>query len=129
MCIKILSAGAQERTYRLLASVGGAGHCIPLCNHLALFGTAVSVVAFPPQILVLKFHVRRGCFTVSRLSFCSVAPALNALCEDNYHWVRATPLFSEEKDIAVRFLLGESYFDNSRTQRLPDANTEAVDSP
>ena len=43
----------QECTYRLLVSVGGADHCIPQCNHLTLFGSAVSVVEFPPQIPVL----------------------------------------------------------------------------
>ena len=53
MCIIIRSASAQERTYRLLASVGGADHCLPHCNHLTLFGSAVSVVEFPPQIPVL----------------------------------------------------------------------------
>ena len=77
-----------------------------------------------------KFHVKRGCFTVSRLSFSSIAPALKALREDRYNRVRATALFSGEKDIAVRLLLGESHFDNSRTQRLlPEiANIQAVDS-
>ena len=38
--------------------------------------------------------------------------------------------FFLERDIAVRFLLGEGYFDNSRTQRLPEiATIEAVNSP
>ena len=129
----IRSASAQERTYRLLASVGGADHCIPHCNHLTLFGSAVSVVEFPRKFLcwmLQKFHVRRRCFTVLRLSFCSIALALKALREDHYHRVRATPLFSGEKDIAVRLLLGESHFNNSRTQRLlPEiANIQSVDS-
>ena len=29
-------------------SVGGADHCIPQCNRLTLFGSAASVVKFPP---------------------------------------------------------------------------------
>ena len=79
-------------------SVGGADHRIPQCNHLTLFGSAVSVVEFPPYRKFLcwtlqKFPVR-SCFTVYRLSFCRVLPpALKGLQEDRYHCVRATPLF------------------------------------
>ena len=95
-------------------SVGGADHRIPQCNHFTLFGSAVSVVEFPPHRKFLcwmlqKFPVRRSCSTVCWLSFCRVSPALKALREDRYHWVRATPHFLEE-NVAVRFLLGERYF-------------------
>ena len=53
-----------------------ADRCIPPCNHLTLFGSAASVVEFPPQIPVLDasevsrqerlFH----CFK-TQLLFCS----------------------------------------------------------
>ena len=115
-------------------SVGGADHRVPQCNRLTLFGSAVSVVEFSPHRkflcwMVQKFPVRRSCFTVCRLSFCPVSPALKALREDRYHWVRATPHFFLEENVAVRFLLRERYFDNSRTQRLLKiANIEAPDS-
>ena len=33
--------------------MGGADHCIRQCNHLTLFGSAISVVKFPLQISVL----------------------------------------------------------------------------
>ena len=62
------------------------------------------VVEFPPQIPVSdaeKFHVKRGCFTVRRLSFCPVSPTLKVLRENRYHWIRATPLFSANQDTAV----------------------------
>ena len=79
MCIVFHLAGPQERTYRLLhGSVGGADHCIQHCNHLTLFGSAVSVLEFPPQIPVLDasqvsrqetfFH----CFK-TQLLFCSAS--------------------------------------------------------
>ena len=92
-------------------SVGGAGHRIPQCNHLTLFGSADSVVEFPPHRKFLcwmlqKFPVR-SCFTVCWLIFCPASPALKALREDRYHWVRATPLFFLEENVTVRFLLRE----------------------
>ena len=60
-----------EHANQLLMSVGGADHRIPQCNHLTLFGSAVSVVEFPPHRKFLcwmlqKFLVRRSCFTVCR---------------------------------------------------------------
>ena len=66
---------------QLLMSVGGHDHRIPQCNHLTLFGSAVSVVEFPPHRKFLcwtlqKFPVKRSCLTVCRLSFCRVSPAL-----------------------------------------------------
>ena len=92
-------------------SVDGADHRIAQCNHLTLFGSAVSVVEFPPHRkflcwMVQKFPVR-SCFTVCRLCFCPASPALKALREDRYHWVRTTPLSSGEKDISFYFLLEE----------------------
>ena len=92
--------------------------------HLTLFGGAVSVVEFPPQIPVLEIVS----LAVSRLSFCSVAAALKAQREDRYHWIRATPLFSGEKGIVVRFLLGELFrqFENSASS-AEIANIQAVD--
>ena len=95
-------------------SVGEADPHIPRCNHFTLFGSAVSVVEFPPHRkflcwMVHKFPVRRSCFTVCRLSFCGVSPALKALREDRYHWSVPRPVFLEE-NVAARFLLGERYF-------------------
>ena len=96
-------------------SVGEADRRIPHCNRFTLFGSAISVVEFPPHRkflwwMVQKFLVRRSCLTVCRLSFCGVSPALKALREDRYHCVRPRPFFFQEENIAVRFLLGDRYF-------------------
>ena len=90
-------------------SVGGADHRIPQCNYLTLFGSAVSVVEFPPHRKFLCWMLQKfpsGVFSqLEELGFCRVSLALKAVREDGYHGVRATPLFSGEKDISVCFCL------------------------
>ena len=95
-----------------------AEHRISRCNHLTLFGSAVSVVEFPPHRKFLcwmlhKFPVRRSCFTVCRLCFCGVSPALKELREDRYHYVRATPLFFRRRTLQYVFCLEIGTFENS----------------
>ena len=46
--LPVAVSSADSRYIIILVSVGGADHCIPQCNHLTLFGSAVSVVEFPP---------------------------------------------------------------------------------
>ena len=113
-------------------SVGGADHRLPQCNHFTLFGSAVSVVEFPPapQVPLLDgsevsrqeklFHSLQTLFLSCIASFESTAR------RPLYHWVRATPHFLEE-NVAVTLSAWRKVL--SRTQRLPKiANIEALDS-
>ena len=96
-------------------SVGGTDHRIPQCNRLTLFGSAVSVVEFPPaaQVPLLdasEVSRQEKFFHSLQTQFLScIAASFEITARRPLSLLRATPLFLEE-NVAVRFLLGERYF-------------------
>ena len=64
-----------EHANLLLVSVGGADRRIPRCNHLTLFGSAVSVEEFPPHRKLDASEVSRQ-EKLLRLTICSESPLL-----------------------------------------------------